>query len=92
MSDATLANVRRDAGVPEHLGSCHTAMVGGYVVEGHVPADAIRRLLAERPAIAGIAVPGMPIGSPGMEQDSRKERYTIVAFDSEGGTEIFERR
>jgi hypothetical protein len=62
------------------------------VVEGHVPADAIRRVLAERPAIVGIAVPGMPIGSPGMEQGSRKERYTIVAFDSQGGTEIFERR
>lgn len=66
-------------GVPEDLASCHTATVGRYVVEGHVPADAVRRLLAERPAATGVAVPGMPAGSPGME-GGRHEEYEVVLF------------
>lgn len=66
-------------GVPADLVSCHTATVGGYVVEGHVPADAVRRLLAERPAAAGLAVPGMPTGSPGME-GGEPETYDVIAF------------
>lgn len=66
-------------GVPQDLASCHTATVDGYVLEGHVPADAVRRLLAQRPAATGLAVPGMPIGSPGMEGGA-PETYDVVVF------------
>lgn len=69
----------------EDLASCHTALVDGYVVEGHVPADAIRRLLAERPKVTGLAVPGMPAGSPGMEVEGREpDIYEVVLFGPEG--------
>ena len=74
--------------VPAMLRSCHTALVGGYLVEGHVPADAIRRLLKERPKIAGIAVPGMPAGSPGMESSS-PVAYDVLAFQPSGQTYVF---
>jgi len=74
--------------VPEKLRSCHTAEAGGYVVEGHVPADVIRELLRSRPAIAGITVPGMPAGSPGMESP-KPEAYDVVAFDKAGRTSVF---
>lgn len=84
--------VKRAHGVPPALGSCHTALVGGYVVEGHVPADAITRLLRERPASAGISVPGMPAGSPGMEVPGRRDSYTIWSFDKQGKYTPFERR
>jgi hypothetical protein len=84
--------VKDEANVPPPLRSCHTALVGGYVVEGHVPADVVQRMLREKPAIAGIAVPGMPIGSPGMEQGSRKDPYEIVAFSRDGKTSIYDRR
>jgi hypothetical protein len=83
--------VRERYGVPDRLSSCHTARVGGYTVEGHVPAADIRRLLRERPAVAGIAVPDMPIGSPGMEQGDRHDPYAVLAFDTQGGTRVFER-
>jgi hypothetical protein len=86
-----LAQVRAKFGVPERLASCHTARLGTYTIEGHVPASAIRRLLQERPAVVGIAVPGMPIGSPGMEQGDRHEPYSVMAFDSTGRTSAFER-
>jgi hypothetical protein len=75
--------VRRRLGVPPDLASCHTAEVRGYVVEGHVPAPAVRRLLAERPQATGLAVPGMPIGSPGMEGGS-PETYEVVLFGPQG--------
>ncbi|BBK41408.1 metal-binding protein [Allostella vacuolata] len=71
--------VKYRLGVPEELTSCHTATIGGYTIEGHVPAHAIRRLLAERPAVIGLAVPGMPAGSPGMEGGT-PETYDVVAF------------
>ena len=68
-------------GVPPELQSCHTALVDGYVIEGHVPADLISRLLRERPKVAGLAVPGMPIGSPGMEAPGRAaQRYDVFTF------------
>ena len=79
--------------VPAAARSCHTALVGGYVVEGHVPADVIKKLLRERPAILGIAAPGMPVGSPGMEMpDGRKDAYQIVAFDKQGKTSVYATR
>ncbi len=78
-------------GVPRRLRSCHTAKIGGYVVEGHVPADVVKRLLEEKPAIAGVAVPGMPMGSPGME-GFRKDPYDIISFTSTGRTGIYASR
>lgn len=87
-----LATVKREMGLPVRLASCHTAVVGSYVVEGHVPADDVKRLLRDRPAgTRGIAVPGMPIGSPGMEQGppSQYERYQVLAFTAAGETNVF---
>lgn len=86
-----LMEVAMQAGVPAQLGSCHTAQVGGYIVEGHVPAEDVRRLLRERPPVTGIAVPGMPIGSPGMEQGNRREPYNVIAFAAGGRTSVFAR-
>lgn len=76
---ASVDSVKEANGVPAELRSCHTARVAGYTIEGHVPATDIRRFLRERPAVAGIAVPGMPMGSPGME-GSYKDRYDVVTF------------
>jgi hypothetical protein len=82
---ADLAPLKARLGVPEALMSCHTAEIGGYVVEGHVPAEAIKRLLAERPQAKGIAVVGMPVGSPGMEVPGRSpEIYEVVLFAADG--------
>jgi hypothetical protein len=80
--------LKREHGLPLHLTSCHTTLVDGYVVEGHVPASVVRRLLAERPAVKGIAVPGMPMGSPGME-GFRTERYNVLTFDEAGRTTVY---
>lgn len=79
----------RRLGVPDDLRSCHTATVEGYAIEGHVPAADIRRLLAERPDAAGIAVPGMPIGSPGMEQGERRQPFTTILFRRDGTRAAF---
>ncbi|SCA57000.1 conserved exported hypothetical protein [Candidatus Terasakiella magnetica] len=77
--------VKRQLGVPQQLESCHTALIDGYVIEGHVPADDIKRLIKERPKGAkGLSVPGMPIGSPGMEQGNHKDKYTTIIFGPEG--------
>jgi hypothetical protein len=76
-------------GVPDNLRSCHTATVEGYALEGHVPAEDIRRLLAERPQAAGLAVPGMPIGSPGMEQGNRRQPYATILFSRDGRHQVF---
>ena len=83
-----MAPVKRQAGVPRALASCHTARVDGYVVEGHVPAEDIERLLADRPDVIGIAVPGMPIGSPGMEGPN-PQPYDVLAFDEDGAVTHF---
>ena len=78
--------IKEQYGVPENLKSCHTTVVDGYVVEGHIPAEDVARLLTEKPDIAGIAVPGMPIGSPGMESGNYVEPYTVFAFENDGST------
>ena len=78
-------------GVPARLQSCHTALVDGYALEGHVPADSVQRLLRERPAAVGLAVPGMPQGSPGMETGV-KDPYDVVLFSAAGGDSVYERR
>ncbi len=82
--------IKKMAGVPDRLQSCHTAMVNGYAVEGHVPAKDIARLLAERPKAKGLAVPGMPAGSPGMEQGA-PERYDVLLFQRDGSTRVYSR-
>lgn len=91
VSDAQLNAVAMQSGVSDDLRSCHTAKVGGYTVEGHVPAADIHRMLKEKPAIAGISVPGMPMGSPGMEQGGRKEPFDTVAFTKDGKKTVFEK-
>ncbi len=80
--------VKTELGVPRDLRSCHTARVGNYIVEGHVPADLIAKMLKEEPAISGLAVPGMPMGSPGME-GHRNDPYDIISFAKDGKREIF---
>ena len=86
-----LGGVKREMGIPSRLQSCHTVVVGSYVVEGHVPAADVKRLLAEKPKVRGLAVPGMPVGSPGMEQGSpaNYDRYDVVAFTSDGKQSVF---
>ncbi len=74
--------------VPDAVQSCHTAVVGGYIIEGHVPAADIRRLLKEKPAVAGLAAPGMPLGSPGMEAP-KAPKYDVVSFDRDGRTRVY---
>ena len=84
--------VRRARGVPDTLAACHTAVIGRYVLEGHVPAEDVRRLLAERPDALGLAVPAMPLGSPGMEMpDGRREAYDTLLVLNGGGTRVFAR-
>jgi hypothetical protein len=84
-----MSTVKREAGVPQALGSCHTARVGGYVIEGHVPAADVKRLLADKPKVAGLAAPGMPMGSPGMEGPSPADPYDVVSFDAQGKARVF---
>ncbi|MEB3231185.1 MAG: DUF411 domain-containing protein [Leptolyngbyaceae bacterium] len=81
--------VKQQYGISSGLASCHTTVAGNYVIEGHVPAEDVQRLLAEAPDIAGIAVPGMPIGSPGMESGSYIEPYTVIAFSADGTNTVF---
>ena len=84
--------IKKKLGLPAGMGSCHTAVVDGYVVEGHVPAEEVKRMLEEKPDITGIAVPGMPIGSPGMEQGNRVDSYQILTFNAKGETTVYATR
>jgi hypothetical protein len=88
---STLASLKRQAGIGDKLASCHTAMIDGYVIEGHVPGTDIKRLVAERPQAIGLAVPGMPVGSPGMEQGAEFEPYDVLLIKKDGTTETFAR-
>lgn len=84
--------VRARLGLPQKLGSCHTALVGGYLLEGHVPAIDVRKLLAQKPNALGLAVPGMPVGSPGMDGPAyggRRDRYDVLLVARDGSTRIF---
>ena len=84
---------RARLGLPEKFASCHTALVGGYVVEGHVPAREVQRLLKERPKALGLAVPGMPVGSPGMdgpEYKGRKDRYDVLLVNADGRSRVYQ--
>lgn len=85
-----LAAIKTELGVGSHLASCHTALIDGYIVEGHVPAEDIDRLLAERPEIAGLSAPGMPAGSPGMKVPGRPaDPFDVLAFDHLGKTTVY---
>jgi hypothetical protein len=83
-----MTEIKRTLGVPDALTACHTAVVNGYLIEGHVPAADIDRLLEQKPRIAGLAVPGMPAGSPGME-GMGTQRYQVLTFDKSGKTKVF---
>jgi len=76
-------------GVPEKLASCHTAIINGYVIEGHVPAADIKQLLSQKLDVIGLTVPEMPVGTPGMEMGNRKEPYSVLTFDKDGNTKVF---
>lgn len=84
-----MSSVKRELGVPRDLPSCHTAVIGDYIIEGHVPAEDVLRLLAEQPDARGLSVPGMPMGSPGMEYDGRRMAYDVIRFDDDGATSVF---
>lgn len=84
-----MGKIKADAGLIAGLGSCHTAFVGDYVIEGHVPADDIKRLISEAPQATGLSAPGMPMGSPGMEIGDRKDHYKVILFNKAGQTRIF---
>ena len=87
-----LTTVKKNAGVPDELLSCHTALVWTYVAEGHVPADLVKKMLAEKPAILGLAVAGMVVGSPGMEQGATRLPYAVMAFAKGGKTSVYAKR
>lgn len=80
---------RKRLGMPAEVGSCHTGLVGGYVVEGHVPAKEIKKLLNTRPSAIGLAVPGMPVGSPGMEVGTQQDAYDVLLIDKQGRKSVF---
>jgi hypothetical protein len=83
-----IATIKNRAGVPDGMESCHTAFVAGYVVEGHVPAENIKEILAERPGMKGLAVPGMPSSAPGMDSPDH-EPYTVYSFDAKGASKVY---
>jgi hypothetical protein len=92
IDDADRLNaLKQQHDIPSDLTSCHMALVDGYVLEGHVPVRDIQRLLIERPPVAGIAVPGMPVGTPGMEDGDQHDPFTVFSFDHQGHAEVFER-
>jgi hypothetical protein len=84
-----LTAFKRERGITDKLASCHTAIIGDYTIEGHVPAEDIRRFLAERPDAVGLSVPGMPYGSPGMGPESEREAYNVFLIQRSGLTEVF---
>jgi len=91
--DVGNAQMRSKLGIAPRLGSCHTAKIGGYAVEGHVPVADIKRLLDEKPEAVGLAVPGMPIGSPGMDgpvYGERKDPYAVLLIHADGSTEVYQ--
>ena len=89
LDDRSLDAIKTKHGVPRTAQSCHTALVGGYVVEGHVPATEVKRLLKEKPTVVGIAVAGMPLGSPGMEVPGRSQPYNVISFEKNGDVKVF---
>ena len=91
VSPERLNQIKTERGVPPSIVGCHTGEVDGYVIEGHVGADEIERLLEERPAVAGLAVPGMPVGAPGMDGPN-PQPYNVLTFDSQGRTQVYAKK
>ncbi len=94
VNDTGNERIRERLGVDRKYGSCHTALVGGYVLEGHVPAKEVKRLLKEKPTALGLAVPGMPVGSPGMDGEfygNRKDPYSVMLLSKDGGATVYQR-
>ncbi|UKO96218.1 DUF411 domain-containing protein [Nostoc sp. UHCC 0870] len=81
--------IKQKYNLPPNLASCHTAIIDGYVMEGHIPADDIKLFLQQQPQLAGLAVPGMVIGTPGMESGNKKEPFTVMAFNQKGEVQVF---
>ncbi|MEH2054241.1 DUF411 domain-containing protein [Nostoc sp.] len=88
-STSDIETVKQKYKVPDNLSSCHTAIVNGYVIEGHVPADDIKRLLQEKPNVIGLSVPQMPVGTPGMEMGNRKDPFSVLSFDRQNSVAVF---
>ncbi|MEH2116375.1 DUF411 domain-containing protein [Nostoc sp.] len=88
-STSDIETVKQKYNVPDNLSSCHTAIVNGYVIEGHVPADDIKRLLQEKPNVIGLSVPQMPVGTPGMEMGNRKDPFSVLSFDRQDSVAVF---
>jgi hypothetical protein len=84
-----MQSIKRQQGVPEELASCHTAVIDGYLVEGHVPAGDVKKALSGKAKLLGLAAPGMPAGSPGMEMPGRKDKFSVIAFDKQGNADKF---
>lgn len=84
-----VVSVKEKVKLPHQMASCHTAIIDGYIIEGHVPADDIKRLLTEKPDIAGLSVPQMPVGTPGMEMGERKDDFVVFSFSKDGKVSIF---
>lgn len=91
VSAGQLSGIKQRVGIRPQLASCHTAKIGDYIIEGHVPASDIRRLLAEKPAAIGLSVPGMPMGSPGMDFGDEREKYATLLVRRDGQTRVFQR-
>lgn len=87
----TINDIKQEAGLPRELASCHTAFIDDYLIEGHVPADEVKRLLKEQPDAAGLSVPRMPIGSPGMEMEGRgRDAFDVILFRGDGSRSVYE--
>ena len=84
-----MSAVKQEHNLPPQMASCHTAFIDGYMIEGHVPADDIKRLLLQRPDVRGLSVPQMPVGTPGMERGERKDPFQVVSFDKDGKFRVF---
>lgn len=87
--ESFMDKIKRQHGVKGEYASCHTAIIGGYVIEGHVPADDIKRLLKEKPDIIGLSVPAMPVGTPGMEMGNKKDPFYVITLPKKGEPEIY---
>ncbi len=90
-STATINQIKSSAGIAQKFAGCHSAQIGGYMIEGHVPAEDIARLIAEKPDAIGLSVPGMPVGSPGMETDGTVEPFEVHLMKKDGSSEVFSR-
>lgn len=84
-----MRGIKQELGLPAQMASCHTAQIDGYLIEGHVPAADIKHLLSTRPDIAGLSVPQMPVGTPGMEMGARKDTFNVIAFDKDNNFAVF---